>query len=95
VKTLRHNNRKYYLRKRLQITENFIENYISIERDDEISKKAIKAINKENPILGFIYGIWLLPIKIICFFRDKIWQNRYRKTCKEVEIIKKELESCE
>ena len=92
---MRHNNSKDYLRERLQIMENFIENYLAVEKDDEISKKAIKAINKEIPVLGFIYGTWLLPIKIISFFRDKLWQNRYRHTCKEAEIIKKELERYE
>jgi len=36
-----------------------------------------------------------LPTRIWNFISDIFWWNRYRKYCKEVEVIKKELESYE
>ena len=60
-----------------------------------ISKKARKAINKDKPFLGLIFIVLYLPTRVLGFILDTIWWNRYRKWCKEVEIIKKELKSYE
>ena len=88
-------NRKYKLKERLKYTETCIENFLDIEKHRAISKKARKALNKDKPVLGFIFRIIYLPTRIWGFIYDTLWSNRYRKWCKEVEIIKKELESYE
>ena len=81
-------NRKYKLKERLKYTETCIENFLDIEKHRAISKKA-------RPFLGFIFRIIYLPTRIWGFIYDTLWSNRYRKWCKEVEIIKQELESYE
>ena len=88
-------NRRYRLKERLKYTETCIENFLDIEKHRAISKKARKAINKDKPFLGFIFRIIYLPTKIWDFISDIIWWNRYRKCCKEIEVIKQELESYE
>ena len=86
-------NRKFILKQRLKHTEKWIEGFLDIEKHKEISKKALRQLNKDNPILGLIFIIIYLPTKIYDFIYTIIWWNRYRKACKEVEIIRKELES--
>ena len=88
-------NRRYRLKERLKYTETCIENFLDIEKHRAISKKARKAINKDKPFLGFIFRIIYLPTRIWDFISDVIWWNRYRKCCKEIEVIKQELESYE
>ena len=85
-------NRKFILKQRLKHTEKWIEGFLDIEKHKEISKKALRQLNKDNPILGLIFIIIYLPTKIYDFIYTIIWWNRYRKACKEVEIIRKELE---
>ena len=85
-------NRKFILKQRLKHTEKWIEGFLDIEKHKEISKKALRQLNKDNPILGLIFIIINLPTKIYDFIYTIIWWNRYRKACKEVEIIRKELE---
>ena len=86
-------NRKYRLRERLKVTEKWIEHFLDVEKHRSISKKALKSLNKDKPVLGFIFRIIYLPTRIWDFISDIIWWNRYRKCCKEVEVIKQELES--
>jgi hypothetical protein len=86
-------NRKFILKQRLKHTEKWIEGFLDIEKHKEISKKALRQLNKDKPILGLIFIIIYLPTKIYDFIYTIIWWNRYRKACKEVEIIRKELES--
>ena len=85
-------NRKFILKQRLKHTEKWIEGFLDIEKHREISKKALRQLNKDKPILGLIFIIIYLPTKIYDFIYTIIWWNRYRKACKEVEIIRKELE---
>ena len=89
------NKRYHRLKNRLKYTETCIENFLEVERHRSISKKARKALNKDKPFLGIIFIIIYLPTRIIGFISDTIWWNRYRKAQKEVEIIKKEIESYE
>ena len=89
------NKRYHRLKNRLKYTETCIENFLEVERHRTISKKARKALNKDRPFLGLIFIIIYLPTRIIGFISDTIWWNRYRKWCKELEIIKKELKSYE
>jgi hypothetical protein len=89
------NKRYYILKSRLKYTETCIENFLDVEKHRTISKKARKALNKDRPFLGLIFIIIYLPTRIIGFISDTIWWNRYRKWCKELEIIKKELKSYE
>ena len=89
------NKRYYILKSRLKYTETCIENFLDVEKHRTISKKARKALNKDRPFLGLIFIIIYLPTIIIGFISDTIWCNRYRKWCKELEIIKKELKSYE
>ena len=86
-------NKKYRLRERLKVTEKWIEHFLDVEKHRAISKKALKSLNKDKPILGFIFGTIYLPTRIWDFISDIIWWNRYRKCCKEIEFIKQELES--
>jgi hypothetical protein len=86
-------NKKYRLRERLKVTEKWIEHFLDVEKHRSISKKALKSLNKDKPVLGFIFRIIYLPTRIWDFISDIIWWNRYRKCCKEVEVIKQELES--
>ena len=88
-------NRKYKLKERLKVTEKWIEHFLDVEKNRSISKKALKALNKDKPILGFIFRIIYLPTRIWDFISDIIWWNRYRKCCKEVEFIKQELKNYE
>ena len=89
------NKRYRRLKERLKYTETSIENFLDVEKHRTISKRARKALNKDKPFLGFIFRIIYLPTRIWGFIYDTLWSNRYRKWCKEVEIIKKELESYE
>mgnify|MGYP005822517549 FL=1 len=89
------NKRYHRLKSRLKYTETCIENFLDVEKHRTISKKARKALNKDRPFLGLIFIIIYLPTRIIGFISDTIWWNRYRKWCKELEIIKKELKSYE
>ena len=86
-------NKKYRLRERLKVTEKWIEHFLDVEKHRSISKKALKSLNKDKPILGFIFRIIYLPTRIWDFISDIIWWNRYRKCCKEVEFIKQELKN--
>ena len=88
-------NRRYRLKERLRTTEKWIETFLDVEKHRWISKRALKALNKDKPFLGFIFRIIYLPTRIWDFISDIIWWNRYRKCCKEVEVIKQELESYE
>ena len=87
--------RYHRLKERLKITEKWIEDFLDVERHRSISKKALKSLNKDKPFLGFIFRIIYLPTRIWDFISDIIWWNRYCKWCKEVELIKQELESYE
>ena len=87
--------RRYRLKERLKTTEKWIEHFLDVEKHRSISKKALRQLNKDKPILGWIFTIIYLPTKIWDIVYTIIWWNRYRKCCKEVEIIKKELESYE
>jgi len=89
------NKRYHKLKRRLKATEEWIEHFLDVEKNRAISKKARKALNKDKPFLGLIFIILYLPTRITGFISDTIWWNRYRKWCKEVEIIKKELKSYE
>jgi len=89
------NKRYHRLKRRLKATEEWIEHFLEVEKNREISKKARRAINKDKPFLGLIFIILYLPTRITDFISDTIWWNRYRKCGKEIEIIKKELESYE
>ena len=89
------NKRYHKLERRLKATEEWIEHFLEVEKNREISKKARRAINKDKPFLGLIFIILYLPTRITDFISDTIWWNRYRKCGKEIEIIKKELESYE
>ncbi len=86
-------NKKYKLKERLKATEKWIEYFLDVEKNRSISKKALKALNKDKPILGFIFRIIYLPTRIWDFISDIIWWNRYRKCCKEIEFIKQELKN--
>ena len=88
-------NRRYRLKERLRTTEKWIETFLDVERHREISKKALHAHYKRRPILSFFFQLYLLPTVIISYFSDIVWWNRYYKCCKEIEIIKQELESYE
>ena len=89
------NKRYYKLKKRLKHTQDWMEHFLEVEKNRAISKKARKALNRDKPFLGLIFIILYLPTRITSFISDTIWWNRYRKWCKEVEIIKKEIESYE
>jgi len=88
-------NRRYILKERLNHTENWIESFLNVEKHREISKKALRQLNKDKPVLGWIFTIIYLPSKIWDYIYTMVWWNKYRKACKEVEIIRKELESYE
>ena len=86
-------NKRYdKLKRRLKSTQNWIENFLEVERHRSISKKARRALNKDKPFLGLIFIILYLPTRVLGFISDTIWWNRYRKWCKELELIKKEIE---
>ncbi len=89
------NKRYRRLKERLKYTETCIENFLDVERHKTITRKARKALNKDKPFLGLIFIVLYLPTRIIGFISDTLWWNRYRKWCKELELIKKELESYE
>ena len=79
------------LKERLEHTQKWAENFLEVEKHREISKKALKQLNKDKPILGWIFTIIYLPSRIWDVIYTIIWWNKYRKACKEIEIIRKEL----
>jgi len=87
--------RYHRLKSRLKYTETCIENFLDVEKHRTISKKARKALNRDKPFLGLIFIVLYLPTRVLGFISDTLWWNRYRKWCKEVELIKKELERYE
>jgi len=89
------NNRYFRLKSRLKYTEEWLEHFLDVEKHRSISKRALKSLNKDKPFLGFIFRIIYLPTRIYDFISDIIWWNKYCKCCKEVDILKKELESYE
>ena len=89
------NKRYYKLKKRLKHTQDWMEHFLEVEKNRAISKKARKALNRDKPFLGLIFIILYLPTRVLGLISDTIWWNKYRKWCKEVEIIKKEIESNE
>jgi len=89
------NKRYHRLKSRLKYTEICIENFLDVEKHRTISKKARKSLNRDKPFLGLIFIILYLPTRVFGFIADTLWWNRYRKWCKEVELIKKELERYE
>ena len=89
------NKRYYILKRRLKSTQDWTENFLEVERHRSISKRAIRALNKDRPFLGLIFIILYLPTRISEFISDTIWWNRYRKAQKEVEIMKEEVERYE
>ena len=89
-------NKRYdRLKTRLKATQTWMDRFLEVEKNKEISKKARRALNRDKPFLGLIFIIIYLPTRVLGFISDTIWWNRYRKCDKEVEIIKKELESYE
>ena len=54
-------NRRYILKERLNHTENWIESFLNVEKHREISKKALRQLNKDKPVLGWIFTIIYLP----------------------------------
>ena len=57
-------NRRYRLKERLRTTEKWIETFLDVEKHREISKKAVRQLNRDKPILGWIFTIIYLPSKI-------------------------------
>jgi hypothetical protein len=45
--------------------------------------------------MGFLMRIIYLPSNFVGLISDTIWWYRYHKCCKEIEIIRKEIESYE
>ena len=89
-------NKRYdRLKTRLKSTQAWMDRFLEVEKNREISKKARRALNRERPFLGLIFIIIYLPTRVMSFISDTIWWNRYRKAQKEVEFIKKEIESYE
>ena len=89
-------NRAYYrLKKRLTYNEEWSENFLDVERHREISREALHEYYKQRPIFSFFFRLYTLPTVIISYFSDIIWWKRYWQAEREVEIIKKELESYE
>ena len=89
-------NRAYYrLKERLNGAEKWTEHFLDVERHRAISKKALHSHYKRIPILSFFFRLYTLPTVIISYFSDIVWWNRYYTCCKEIEIIKQELESYE
>ncbi len=87
-------NRKHYLKERLNKTEKWIEHYLETEDHIQISRNALKqSYNETHFLISWTLKIFYLPTKIYDFIYTIIWWNRYRKACKVVEIIRKELES--
>jgi len=79
------------LKERLENTQKWADNFLEIEKHREISKKALRQLNKDKPFLGFIFETIYIPTRIWNFISDIIWWNKYHKACKEIEIIRKEL----
>ena len=89
-------NRAYYrLKERLNGAEKWTEHFLDVERHREISKEAIRELWQKRPLISFIFHIIYLPTKVLHYFSKLYWWNEYYKCCKEIEIMKKELESHE
>jgi len=87
-------NRKYYLKERLDKTEKWIEHYLETEDHIQISRNALKQSYDESPFLiRLIVKIFYLPTTVMSVLYDMRWRRKYYKACKEVKIIRKELES--
>ena len=85
------NKTRNILKERLKNTQEWGEHFLEAEKHRLISKNARKALNKDRPFLGFIFIILYIPSRILDFVLSTFRWNRYRKACKEIEIIRKEL----
>ena len=63
------------LKERLEHTQKWAENFLEVEKHREISKKALKQLNKDKPILGWIFTIIYLPSRIWDVIYTIIWWN--------------------
>lgn len=87
-------NRKYYLKERLDKTEKWIEHYLETEDHIQISRNALKQAYDQTPtLISWMFKIFHLPTTVLSVLHDMKWRRKYYKACKEVEIIRKELES--
>ena len=89
------NKRYHKLKQRLKYTQDWMEGFLEVEKNRDISRKALHEYYKQKPVFSFFFRLYTLPTFIITYFSDIIWWKRYWQAEREVEIIKKELESYE
>jgi len=85
----------YTLRKRLDCSEEWAKHFLEVEQHRKITKKAATIFFNKHPFMGFLMRIIYLPSNFVGLISDTIWWYRYHKCCKEIEIIRKEIESYE
>ena len=89
------NNYQYLLKKRLEASEKWADHYLEVEQHRRISQKAVSSIYNKYPFIGGFLKILYIPSDFVRLISDIIWWYRYCKCLKEIEIIRKEIESYE
>tara|TARA_Y100000310_G_scaffold102467_1_gene100669 strand:- start:166 stop:444 length:279 start_codon:yes stop_codon:yes gene_type:complete len=85
----------YTLRKRLESSEKWADHYLEVEQHRKITKKAENVLYDKHPFIFFLCRLLYIPSDFVRLISDIIWWYRYHKCLKEIEIIRKEIESYE
>ena len=82
-------------KERLEYLNEWLVDTIEYEEHRSLSLKATLNVYEDQPLISFLYKIYLLPILTISFF-SKLKNRYYIKKCvKEMSLIRKTIENQE
>ena len=82
-------------RERLEYLNEWLLDTLNYEEHRSLSLKATLGVYEDQPLISFLYKIYLLPILTISFF-SKLKNRYYIKKCvKEISLIRKTIENQE
>ena len=82
-------------RERLEYLNEWLLDTLNYEEHRSLSLKATLGVYEDQPLISFLYKIYLLPILTISFF-SKLKNRYYIKKCvKEMSLIRKTIENKE
>ena len=82
-------------KERLEYLNEWLLDTLNYEEHRSLSLKATLDVYEDQPLISFLYKIYLLPILTISFF-SKLKNRYYIKKCvKEMNLIKKTIENQE
>ena len=82
-------------KERLEYLNEWLLDTLNYEEHRSLSLKATLGVYEDQPLISFLYKIYLLPILTISFF-SKLKNRYYIKKCvKEISLIRKTIENQE